>query len=289
MSNAAVLREVPPEILEESHRSDAVYVRLAREMAMNHYEVEELMVRHGLTPEQFRNITSSKRFARLLQSEMEAWNAAGNTMSRVRFKALSVIEEFMPDAYELLLSKDETLNSKARLLDSLVEIAGAKAQEDQGGASVESLSININIGNDVGDLPPGRLIDGQIVLNAKREAEDVVDDDGEDVRSNWNEIDDNEFESEETIGLEDQSLSNFTADLLKAIDDDLPAGEPPPRPPPKQQPINTVDMVDKLRNAFDRTRTHAGGISRVPAAQVGLIPASEPVDRSNPWGDDDAS
>ena len=133
--------------------SDASIVRLAREMAMDHHTLEQLMKRFRLTAEQFNRITNTPRFVALLQSETEAWNAADNTKSRIRLKASATVEEFMLDAYGYMVDPLQPLPGKVKLLDTLIGLGDlTPPPQQQAGPTKDQLVVNISIGDGANDL-----------------------------------------------------------------------------------------------------------------------------------------
>lgn len=146
---------------------DATIVALAREIAIDLYPVETILKQHDIAPETWSAIQRNPRFQQFLENEIKAWNGALNTQQRVKLKAASVIEEFLPEAHHRLHGPD-TLTSKvelAKLVSRLAEMGmtGVGAE----GVAGDKFSVTINLGADnqlriEGKTPP-KTIDAEVV------------------------------------------------------------------------------------------------------------------------------
>ncbi len=129
---------------------DVLLVRLAREIAMDHFELEDILRRYGVSVLQWEHISKDAYFTTLLQSEMVAWNGAHNTHERSKLKAAAVIEDWLPEAHRMLHARGETLTSRVGLASLLSKIAGmgvtAEGVSISGGG--ERFVININLGKE---------------------------------------------------------------------------------------------------------------------------------------------
>lgn len=145
--------------------TDVTLVRIARELAMDIHPVEEILKTHGIDSKQWENIQEMPRFRALLETEMAQWNGALNTHERVKIKAAAMIEDWLPEAYERLHDKAETLPAKTELGKLVRDLAGFS----KGGLNVEGggekFSVTINLGADSQlkfekDVTP-KVIDGE--------------------------------------------------------------------------------------------------------------------------------
>lgn len=127
---------------------DALYVRLAREIAADILPLDKILANHGLDTDEWNIIRSSPHFQQLLTSEIEAWNSAGNTHERVKLKSAAMIEEVLPEVYARVHDKAENLNHKAELLKWLKDLSGMGVRNASVAGTGERLSITINLGAD---------------------------------------------------------------------------------------------------------------------------------------------
>ena len=129
---------------------DLMLVRLAREIAMDHHELEEILKRYGIDVLQWDRISKDKYFVSILQGEIVSWNESGNTHERSKLKAAAVIEEWLPEAHKMLHARGETLTARVGLAQLLAKIAGmgAAAMNVEGGSMGERFVININLGEE---------------------------------------------------------------------------------------------------------------------------------------------
>ena len=131
---------------------DQLLVRLAREIAMDHYELEEILKRYQINQLQWEHIKNDKYFASVLTNEIAEWNASNNTHERSKLKAAAVIEDWLPEAHKMLHARGETLSGRVALAQLLAKIAGMGLQTAvvEGGGGGERFVININLGDKKG-------------------------------------------------------------------------------------------------------------------------------------------
>jgi len=128
---------------------DATLVKLARELAIDHYDIETILKRHQITDEAWEGIKATPRFTQLLTSEIEAWQSALNTNERVKLKAAAVIEEWLEEATTSLHNKNETLPAKTEVAKLVARLAGMGISNiGVEGGSGDRFSVTINLGSD---------------------------------------------------------------------------------------------------------------------------------------------
>jgi hypothetical protein len=133
--------------MAELLQRDYDLIRLAREIAIDHYDIEDLLDRYQLTYEHWLTLWSYPRFTRLLASEEESWRSAKNTRERVKLKSAAVIETYLEDAAKSLLDAKETLVAKTGLAKLIASFAGIGTEHDQKHGGVGGFSIVINLGD----------------------------------------------------------------------------------------------------------------------------------------------
>lgn len=128
---------------------DTDLLRLAREIAAQLFDTEEILERNQIDPARFEEIKLDPNFQRYLASEVQAWNAAGNVHERTKLKAGMLLEEFLPEANARIHDPKETLTAKTELVKTLTRIAGMgldRANIEGGGG--EKFTVTINLGAD---------------------------------------------------------------------------------------------------------------------------------------------
>lgn len=133
--------------LEPQDVSELTLLKLSREIARDIHDIETILQRYGVDAELWAHISKLPRFQSLLQSEMEAWNGAGNTSERVKVKSLSFVEELLPEMYARAHDPREPLSSKVELLKTIGKFGGVGLSSFEG-AIGEKLSVTINLGAD---------------------------------------------------------------------------------------------------------------------------------------------
>ena len=134
--------------LKPTDVSELTLVKLSSEIAKNIQPLENILETFGIEPEVFSEISKLPRFATLLQSQTEAWNSANNTRERVELKALSFVEEGLPELYERLHDPREPLAAKVKAFEIVGRFAGIGAKAEGAGNGGEGMRVTINIGGD---------------------------------------------------------------------------------------------------------------------------------------------
>ena len=123
-------------------------IKLAREIAIDHYDIETILKRYHLDDETWSKIKNNPRFSQLLESEMTAWHSATNTQERTKLKAAALLEEWLEEGNARLYDRNEALNHKVELVKVLSKIAGMDRGNEGGGGGGEQFSVTINLGED---------------------------------------------------------------------------------------------------------------------------------------------
>lgn len=147
-------------IAEVNYRDlQVTYLKLAREIAMNIHPLEAILDQHNIGSEQWETISKSAAFLAILRSEVEAWQSASNTHERVKFKAASLIEEFLPELYSRMHDPRENLTAKIEAAKLARDLAGMSKNGVDTSVAGEKFSVTINLGADQTlriekDVPP---------------------------------------------------------------------------------------------------------------------------------------
>lgn len=127
--------------------SEVTLLKVAREVAKDILPIETILDLHKITQTQWETLQNSKVFLGLLQSEAEAWGSATNTAERLKLKALSMCEEWLPEANSRIHDPGETLAAKNETVKTVARFAGIGANGDGASGSGEKFSFTINLGN----------------------------------------------------------------------------------------------------------------------------------------------
>lgn len=130
-------------------RGEALYIRVAREIAIDHFPIDEILSRYNISPENWQIIKEDPRFIRILSQETEDWQSALNTHERTKLKAAAMVEEWLPEANSRLHDKNEALPAKVALGKLVSQIAGmgVTGMGIEGGSG-DKISVTINLGED---------------------------------------------------------------------------------------------------------------------------------------------
>lgn len=130
-----------------SGSDDSQMLKLAREISMDIRTVEDILISHEISGDQWGSISTHPSFVRYLRSCIEEWGSAVNTSERVRLKSLAFVEESLPEFYARAHDPKEGLAAKTEVLKAVARFAGVGIAAVSG-VSGERMSVVINLGAD---------------------------------------------------------------------------------------------------------------------------------------------
>ncbi len=128
--------------------TDLLYIQLAREIAMDHFALNEVLERYNISHGAWAFIKNNRRFIGLLEQEKTAWQSAINTHERTRFKAAAIMELFLPEASKRLHDHKEALSGKVKLAELISKLAGMGERTPEQLGDGQRFSVTINLGAD---------------------------------------------------------------------------------------------------------------------------------------------
>lgn len=135
-----------PPALPALSGDDTLYIRLARDLAIDMRQPEEIRETYGLTYEQWDTILDNEYFQKLLHDERVRWLSANNVNERVKLKAAAMVEEWLPELFGRLHDPRESLNAKVAAGQLVTKLAGMGIERAAIEGGGERFSININLG-----------------------------------------------------------------------------------------------------------------------------------------------
>lgn len=136
---------------------------LAREIAMDLFDVGQILELHRLTDDEWRRIQETPKFQQMLAEMLAEWNSAASTRDRVRLKAATGLESVL-EVYIRNIG-DETIpltqrTEAGKFLARLGELDGQHAGMSGGGGQ---LLIQLNIGDVVRKAEVTRTIEATAI------------------------------------------------------------------------------------------------------------------------------
>lgn len=145
---SSVAAAKPPATSKTTPLNDLLFVQLAREIAMDIHPLETILKNHAVSDDDWQVIRANPQFNEYLRIYIQEWNSATSTEQRVKIKAMSFVEEALPEMFARVHSPDEALPGKVKAFEVVTKIAGLGAQQQGGPATGEKFSITINMGAD---------------------------------------------------------------------------------------------------------------------------------------------
>jgi hypothetical protein len=125
-------------------------VSLAREIAMNHSPLHEILGRYNISEKQWNVIKSTPVFRDYLEQQTSEWNSVANTNERIKYKSAALLELWLEEANTRLHDDRQQLAPKVELAKFIGRLAGMGITganiNDAGGGS--KLTVTINLGSD---------------------------------------------------------------------------------------------------------------------------------------------
>lgn len=128
--------------------NDVLFLKLAREIAMDIRPLEEVLKSHGVSGPRWTEIQAIPRFQQYLRQAMEEWASAANTSERVRLKSLAIVEEVLPEFYARMHDARETLTAKTEVLKSIAKFGGVGNGPGTDVDLGNRMTVTINLGED---------------------------------------------------------------------------------------------------------------------------------------------
>lgn len=148
--------------------TDQKLLVIAREVAMDIFDINQILTFTNTSPDEYSEIKEIPRFQAYLQSEMEAWNSALNTHERVKLKAASQIELALVELNNRLHDASEPLMPKVKLAELIAKLGGMGAPPVNGnGESSDRFTVTINLGEDrkleISEKITHPVIEGEVI------------------------------------------------------------------------------------------------------------------------------
>lgn len=132
---------------------DPTAVSLAREIAQDIHEVEDIILRFGykgMDDPRWTMLKESRAFQTTLQDAIQEWNAADSTAKRIRYKAAASVEASLPEFHRAMVNPLAPLPARVEALKQMSRLAGmAEGAVPMGapGAGASGFQLTINIGD----------------------------------------------------------------------------------------------------------------------------------------------
>ena len=128
------------------NRSVVNLARLARELAQDIFEPEQIRLAHSLTTDQFEQILNDVTFQKMLREMVMDWQSASGTAERVRVKAATAVEVALDSFFQDLTDRSIPLAQRTDALKALMKLGELGEKDGPLGPVGSGVSININLG-----------------------------------------------------------------------------------------------------------------------------------------------
>lgn len=119
---------------------------LAREIAMDIFEIKDIMAVHKLDEEQWEEICRNTKFQQMLTQMSAEWNSAMNTRERIRIKAATGLESVLENYIREIRDEKIPLGQRVEAGKFLARIGEVDTSQILGGAGGGGFTITMNIG-----------------------------------------------------------------------------------------------------------------------------------------------
>jgi len=127
---------------------DLVLIKVAREIAMDLQPLDSILKTHCIDADDWERISNSAYFKSVLAEQAMAWNSAVNTHERIRLKAASMVEEWLPELFHRMHQPNESLAAKIEGGKLAARLAGVGLSGADVAGIGEKFSVTINLGAD---------------------------------------------------------------------------------------------------------------------------------------------
>ena len=124
-------------------------VALARDVALDMFDLPILLKKHELTPGQYETLKNLPYFKNLVEHLALEWHGTKNAQQRLAVQTAVGLEEVLPTVIGRAKIANEPLQGVAQLVKVLADICGATANARQATTGpTERFKITINLGAD---------------------------------------------------------------------------------------------------------------------------------------------
>jgi hypothetical protein len=123
------------------------FAALAREIAMDIFDVEQILELHRLTDEEWQKIQANLKFQQMLAAMVQEWNATTTTRERVKVKAATGLESTLEVYIRAITDDSIPLAQRVEAGKFLARLGELDGQRDVFGSAGSGVTININTGS----------------------------------------------------------------------------------------------------------------------------------------------
>jgi len=120
--------------------------RLARDLAQELFEPDQIRQTHNLSPEQFDKILDDPGFQKMLREMVMDWQSASGTAERVRVKAATAVEVALDSFFQDITDRTIPLAQRTDALKALMKLGELGEKDVSLGPAGSGVSISINLG-----------------------------------------------------------------------------------------------------------------------------------------------
>ena len=129
--------------------------RLARDLAQDIFEPDQIRQFHNLSQEQFEHILDDPYFQKMLREMILDWQSASGTAERVKVKAATAVEVALDSFFQDITDRAIPLTHRVDALKALMKLGELGEKESAfGGSASSGVSISINLGIPGQGQPP---------------------------------------------------------------------------------------------------------------------------------------
>jgi hypothetical protein len=138
---------------------------LAREIAMNIYDITTIFEHFGIDETEYYEITKIPFFQQVKEQYTIEWNSALSTEARLKIKNLAMAEAVLPTLGLRALDRKEPFQGPIDFYKTCLKTGGFGEQKTAGGAGSERFVITINLGADEEGKPVIEHYDKPLAIN----------------------------------------------------------------------------------------------------------------------------
>jgi len=124
--------------------------RLAWDLASQLLPVPDILVRHGLTPQDLKAMLKNTQFRHMVKEAQRVWTSPLNTTQRLRLKAAMAAEDGLEELYNIFRTPQNGLQSRLDAYKQITVLADVipKKEQDAPGAGSPQFTVTINLSPD---------------------------------------------------------------------------------------------------------------------------------------------
>ena len=141
---------------------------LVRDLAVNMYDLDYILKKHGLTQDEYDGLCRNDFFKRAMEVAATEWHSPMSTNKRLAMQAAIGLEDAMPTMAARMMKQNEPVQNIIEIAKIFTKIAGV-GDEKTTAPPTEKFHITIDLGGDIVRFEKNRPTTSPLAIQSQQE------------------------------------------------------------------------------------------------------------------------